>query len=267
MKINKQLFEDVLSGKLKGKFVLRNGDTYFSDDLYRNYYNKFRFTHPYTIGFGSYTPKGIFSIDDTTSNFDIIDFIPDTFVIDPEIYSYNKKDIEFIEHFINDYHMKENELTIEIPEGFEIDKDKSTFEKIVFKKKEDTKLSKPRSWKEYCDNFKGQFYYIQDNRNNIATSFVPNGLVSAYKNYVPSKELAEAFLAMMQLMSLRQAWIGDWKPDWSGERFHYCIVLLSNKYIVQQFAIHQALSFPTKEVAKDFMNTFKDLLKIAKPLI
>ena len=92
MKINKQLFEDVLSGKLKGTFVLRNGDTYFSADLNRNYYNKFRFTHPYIIGYGSYTPKGVFSVDGATSNFDIIDFIPDT-------------------------NMKENELTIEIPEG------------------------------------------------------------------------------------------------------------------------------------------------------
>lgn len=36
MKINKQLFEDVLAGKLKGTFVLRSGETYFSDGLHRN---------------------------------------------------------------------------------------------------------------------------------------------------------------------------------------------------------------------------------------
>ena len=36
MEINKQLFEDVLSGKLKGTFVLRNGDKYDSSKLYRN---------------------------------------------------------------------------------------------------------------------------------------------------------------------------------------------------------------------------------------
>ena len=36
METNKQLFEDVLSGKLKGTFVLRNGDKCDSSKLYRN---------------------------------------------------------------------------------------------------------------------------------------------------------------------------------------------------------------------------------------
>ena len=39
--------------------------------------------------------------------------------------------------------METKELKITIPEGYEIDKEKSTFEKIVFKKKD----TKPRSWK------------------------------------------------------------------------------------------------------------------------
>lgn len=110
MEINKQLFEDILSGKLKGKFVLRNGDIYFSVGLCRNKY-KFRFTHPYIIGFGSYTPKGLFSIGDTTSSFDIIDFIPDT-------------------------DMKQNELMIEIPNDKIVDWDESKKQnKIVLKNK------------------------------------------------------------------------------------------------------------------------------------
>lgn len=161
--------------------------------------------------------------------------------------------------------METKELKIQIPEGYEIDKEKSTFEKIVFKKKENTK---PRSWEKYCDNFKGQFYYIQDNIDNIATSFTPCGLVSEYKNYIPSKELAEAFLAMMQLMSLRQAWIGDWKPCWNGRTIHYCIVCFNNGYTINGCAqCCHALSFPTKEMAEEFMNYFRDLLEVVKPLI
>lgn len=264
MEINKQLFEDVLSGKLKGTFVMRNGNTYFSSSLRRNY-NIFRDTHPYKINLLSYTPEGRYSEDDVTSTLDVADFIPYTFAIDPEFYSYNQKDIEFVEHLINDYHMKENKLIIEIPDGKEIDWEESAKqEKIVFKKKD----TKPRSWKEYCDNFKGQFYYIQDNRDNIATSFTPNGLISAYKNYVPSKEFAEAFLAMMQLMSLRQAWIGDWKPDWSNTTFKWSINFTKDGfYIYNHTVTSSSLSFPTREMAADFINYFKDLLEVAKPLI
>ena len=158
--------------------------------------------------------------------------------------------------------MERKSIVIDIPDGMCIDKSKSTFEKIVFKKKD----TKPRSWEEYCRNFKGQFYYIQDDKDNIATSFTPNGLISEYKNYVPLEELAESFLAMMQLMSLRQEWIGDWEPDWS--KGNYCVAA-TNSGIFAGVLVNftHPLSFPTQEMATDFMNTFKDLLEIAKPLI
>ena len=39
------------------------------------------------------------------------------------------------------------ELKIEVPDGYEIDKENSTFERIVFKKKH-TYL---KSWKEFCE--------------------------------------------------------------------------------------------------------------------
>ena len=162
--------------------------------------------------------------------------------------------------------METKELKIQIPEGYEIDKENSTFEKIVFKKKD----TKPRSWEEYCKNFKGQYYYIQNNRDNIATSFIPNGygLVSAYKNYIPSKELAEAFLAMMQLMSLRQAWIGNWEPNWKNPDIKkWCIIFECELKVSYFYSNSRALSFPTKEMAEDFMNCFRDLLEIAKPLL
>ena len=160
--------------------------------------------------------------------------------------------------------METKELKITIPENHEIDwQESAKQEKIVFKKKE---VNKPRSWEEYCKNFKGQYYYIQDNRDNIATSFIPNGygLVSAYKNYIPSKELAEAFLAMMQLMSLRQAWIGDWNSNLLG----YDIMLdVKRDIMVSHDIYHRALTFPMREIAVDFMNCFRDLLEIAKPLL
>ena len=40
------------------------------------------------------------------------------------------------------------ELNIQVPEGYEVDKEKSTFEKIIFKKIEN-KL--PKTWEEFCE--------------------------------------------------------------------------------------------------------------------
>ena len=71
---------------------------------------------------------------------------------------------------------------------------------------------------------------------------------------------------MMQLMSLRQEWIGDWQPDWG--KGNYCVAATNSNIsagVLVNFT--HPLSFPTQEMAADFMNTFKDLLEIAKPLI
>ena len=43
------------------------------------------------------------------------------------------------------------EIKIEVPQGYVIDKEKSTFEKIVFKKID----NRPKTWEEYCKLTKG----------------------------------------------------------------------------------------------------------------
>jgi len=170
--------------------------------------------------------------------------------------------------------METKELKIEIPTGYVIDESKSTFEKIVFKKKD----TKPRSWEDYCKqehHDKHDGYYI----NNGSRIFSVNwGNVQVnrtdYLNYsrniLPSKELAAVFLAMMQLMALRQSWIGDWKADFSNSnQCKWCIVIDNNRIIDREsfYGRSHPLSFPTEEMAIDFIDTFKDLIEIAKPLI
>ena len=164
--------------------------------------------------------------------------------------------------------METKELKITIPEGQEIDwQESAKQEKIVFKKKD----TKPRSWEEYCcqqqTNCK-EGYCI----NNVTSEIqeINWGLCTcSWKSVLPSEKLAEAFLAMMQLMSLRQAWIGDWKPDWScGYSSNYCIIGAGDDFEVCNLSkCRYALSFPTQEMAVDFMNCFNDLLEVAKPLL
>ena len=166
--------------------------------------------------------------------------------------------------------MERKSIVIDIPDGMCIDESNSTFEKIVFKKKD----TKPRSWKEYCEQQianKKHGYYIDD-EDCSSVSVVWNELaeVNKSKNVLPTKELAEAFLAMMQLMSLRQEWIGDWKPDWNNSKQWKANILYGNKGLVVAYfgdLLSSPLSFPTQEMAADFMNCFKDLLEVAKPLI
>lgn len=103
---------------------------------------------------------------------------------------------------------------------------------------------------------------------NMSGGVQATGLHHRGKAIVPT-HLARPFITMMQLMSLRQAWIGDWEPDWKNNTTSkWSIVYEECKLDVCYFySTSHPLTFPTREMVEDFMNTFKDLLEVAKPLI
>lgn len=123
---------------------------------------------------------------------------------------------------------------------------------------------KPKSWEEYCKQnpIKANEYYINEfsnfqkvapqERNDIADiNVMPEGL-------------CEAFLAYMKLIQLRNAWTKDHVDE---DCFHK---IAAKKGIISRDAqayFSFGLSFPTPEMADDFMKTFKDLLEVAKPLL
>lgn len=170
--------------------------------------------------------------------------------------------------------METKELKIQIPEGQEIDwQESAKQEKIVFKKKD----PKPRSWEEYCKQHRNVPHFVSG-YDIVGGYSMRQGIYGNGYCTTPSKELTETFIVMMQIMSLRHDWIhkwsvdngmtDDWKPDWHVDKYKYCITILDNKYTVDDFIhYHRSLSFPTRELAENFMNTFKDLLEIAKPLV
>lgn len=112
----------------------------------------------------------------------------------------------------------------------------------------------PKTWDDYCDNFypfEKHMHYIP----KFAHGF--------------SGDDADAFIAFGRLIRLRRAWIGDWKPDWNNdETLKWCIDYWKNTVGVFDYCVtSRSLSFPTKEMAEDFMNCFKDLLNQAKTII
>lgn len=159
--------------------------------------------------------------------------------------------------------METKELKIQIPEGQEIDWSESAKqEKIVFKKID----NKPRSWEEYCSNLKEGFYFgLHGEKKYLKYG---NTDCESMKTFFLDPYDPKAFEALMQLMSLRQAWVGDWEPDWSDDSTKWNIGnYLEAPCVYERGGISTPLSFPTKEMAEDFLNTFRDLLEIAKPLI
>ena len=97
-----------------------------------------------------------------------------------------------------------------------------------------------------------------------------NRNVSISQNWCVSKEEAEAFLALMQLRQLRKAWVGDWEQ--SSSKTYIAVIAYSINYKevvvdIGNYWSNMTLSFPTKEMAKDFFNCFRDLCETAKILL
>ena len=149
----------------------------------------------------------------------------------------------------------EKELNIIPPIGYEIDRKKSTFEKIIFKKITEN----PKTWEEYCrlNCLKDSFTPVY---GNCSAECSHTGLYDEFH----TKERSEQFIALGKLLQLRDYWA-------KGSKFKdaICIFTLSDGVIVTDNCdINDcALTFPTQEMADKFIACFRDLIKQASPLV
>ena len=241
MQINKQLFEDVLSGKMKGTFMLRNGNKINTSDIKRNV-NGCYDIYPYRTKNCPYTANG-FVYENSISDYDIIDFIPESY-------------------------MKEIELKIDIPEGYEIDKEKSSFEKIIFKEK----CTYPKSWEEFCINnkTKDKEYFISSGSKVFNTCHVQDRDYDEDRNVCKTKEEAEAFLALIQLKRLWHEYVDNYSGKVVDYYFIDCVsningcefIVLPSCSVISKYLF----KFPSRELAQEFLHNFKDLFIKIYPL-
>ena len=150
--------------------------------------------------------------------------------------------------------METKELKIEIPQGYEIDKEKSTFEKIIFKKIPEN----PKTWEDYCKLTKGSY----SNYANATTNIVYKDRHTGAYNEFTTKERAKQFIAFGKLLQLHDYWVGDWKINSDN-----IYVIYKNVIMVVIHNNDFPLAFPTREMAKEFKNCFEDLIKEAYPLV
>ncbi len=209
-------------------------------------------------------------------------------------------------------------LSINIPEGFEIDEANSNFSagEISFKKKEfylitedgvkiyagdrvcvlfeDDSYGSYRFDRSICkEHPNAKFFNIIDNAVNYRRDRCPKtwedlSIIDGYyvdsrsivvkacntstreytKSTFPTKELAEASLALSQLLQLRDRYNDGWTPSWDGSDKCFTIVFFGN--VLRKAArsqISRVMAFKDKRLRDEFLNNFKDLLEIAKPLL
>lgn len=125
----------------------------------------------------------------------------------------------------------------------------------------------PKTWEEFCernDITSVESYIANNSRVYELTTCERHSITD--RNICTSKQEAEAFLALMQLRQLRKAYVKDWEPDYK-QQYYGIISNIHGLDILPYTLVHKSMSFPTHELAKQFLNNFKDLLEIAKPLL
>ncbi len=128
--------------------------------------------------------------------------------------------------------------TIEIDgKSYLIDIEKAT-EQGLLKEKD----NKPRSWEEFM-NTRFPMQCSHGNREDIVLSTAL------------SQEEAKALKALNKLIILRDAWWGEWKPDWEKSNTKYGICAYRNKIDTFNIILDSCLlAFPAAEMCEDFLN-------------
>lgn len=129
--------------------------------------------------------------------------------------------------------------------------------------------NRPLSWEEYCeqhpitkDDWCIEYGEVCEAWDPILST-TPQERDPKTCAGIMSKEYCEAFVAYMKLIQLRNAWVNS-----NFDPLCHKIVVIEDTIVFELcYANTNGLSFPTNKMAKEFAETFKDILDIAKPLL
>lgn len=103
----------------------------------------------------------------------------------------------------------------------------------------------PKSWEEFCEMFPG-----------------------IDVNLLPDRATCEAVQSLCQLIWLRNAYNGDWMPDWNKSIDKIVIDFCRDGDLRTFYAQGEVtlLAFKDKETADEFLRNFRPLIEKLKPL-
>ena len=176
-----------------------------------------------------------------------------------DVLSHKRFDAFFQKYPKKQYSAEPNSVFIEIPDGYEVDKDKSTFTKIVFKPIEP---KYPKSWEDaFIDNpIRG---YWVNNFSDIRTA--GREAVANDKNVFKTEKQAKSALAYAQITQLMAlpCYNGDWTPDWEfTSPKKYCPRAINGRIsYCHEYTNFNHIAFKDYDTYEAFLKNHEDLLR------
>ena len=136
---------------------------------------------------------------------------------------------------------------------------------------EPIKKKLPNTWEEWVEQNKRECFVYINNSSDIktATSIVDKVIDPIFdKNLIRGESRAESFLALMQLINLRDEYRQGWVPDWKTDDYKYSIEYFRDNLNISCIRLrNDFLAFQSEELRDKFLENFKDLIEQAKEFI
>ena len=146
--------------------------------------------------------------------------------------------------------METKEIKIQVPEGYEIDRELSSFERIVFKKKKDINC-----W----EDIKEISGYSITTKSNIV-HWSKLSTIKDNRNIFLKEKQAKSALALAQISQLLPYYDGN--VDWHKVTDKYCLVRVGSYIRIETWqTTYHFLAFNSREEAERFLKYNEQLVK------
>lgn len=158
--------------------------------------------------------------------------------------------------------MENKELKIVPPKGYEIDKDNSTFDKIVFKE-----IKKTVTYNDIADNLfynKKCYFYSSEESHDLIIKYQPTK-THQKSNISTTREQLESILALNKLCNVAKYLNGDWLPKHEEPKYFIQCISFDSITTVQSISgfFGGLVYFKTKELAQQAIEILgeKEIIK------
>lgn len=160
--------------------------------------------------------------------------------------------------------METKEVKIQVPEGYEIDKENSTFECVKFKP-----IKKDLTYEDVArELFINKRFFFITTCSEIGKYKGEGEIVALDGNNCTSRKQAEKLLAINKLMNVAKYLNGEWKPDWDDNKQHKFQIYINEENDVTVlgiiYSIGNVVYFKTKEAAQQAIDILgKETIRLA----
>ena len=173
---------------------------------------------------------------------------------------FNKRfDAFFQKYPKKQYSIERKSISIKIPDGYEIDNEKSTFTNIVFKP---IACKFPKSWEDAFIGNPIRGYWVNSASD---VKMAKREAVANDRNVFKTEKQAKSALAYAQITQLMalSCYNGDWTPDWENGLFDkYSLIRKDNTIeLILRSDTFSPITFKSKDAQESFLKNHEDLLK------